>query len=93
MTSPRAILIRNLVNLAKRYESEGRIGILFLNKDSLSNLKNHKNYILHGKSDYTVRIEASQKLEEFYKEFNSNNILMKVDLDAGHAMLKFINKF
>jgi len=80
MASPMLINVRNLVTLARRYESDGRI-------DSLSNLKNHKNYILHGKSDYTVRNEASQKLREFYRAIGSENILMKDDIDAGHAIL------
>jgi len=80
MSSPMTINVRNLVNLAKRYESEGNI-------DSLSNLKNHKNYILHGRNDYTVRIEASHKLSEFYKTIGADNILMKDDINAGHAML------
>jgi hypothetical protein len=80
--------VRRLVLLAQAYESQRKI-------DSLSNLKKHKTYILHvfiinlskGFRDNTVKIEASEKLKQFYEMLGVTNITTTFDIAAGHGII------
>jgi len=58
MTSPALINVIALTKQTDDYASSGQI-------DPVSNIRNHKNYLFAGKSDPTVNLGCSEKLQEY----------------------------
>lgn len=72
--------IEELVQEASKLEAQGKI-------DDISNLQNDKVFIYHGTDDPTVKIDAANKTQLWYRlaGVQEENIELKTIKGAGHA--------
>lgn len=81
MTSPAQINVANLIRQTDSYASSGQI-------DPVANIRDHKNYIFAGRSDRTVSPGCSEKLLDYWLNYqNASNIVTEFDINSGHAQI------
>lgn len=79
MFTPARVRVESLQDFAKEEAAEGKI-------DPLENLAKAKIYIYQSKADQTVKVEAADKLEEFFRLYTEPSRIKKEIAETGsHA--------
>ncbi|CAD5110723.1 DgyrCDS95 [Dimorphilus gyrociliatus] len=78
MGFPNGIYVEDCITETENFAREGRI-------DPTSNLRNDKVFILHGKEDPTVGIDAAAKVRQYYEHYGAT-IAEELSLSLGHGV-------